>query len=371
MSTLETILPGFTPSPLQQAAIDYIQQCQQQLQRLGLNLHTSMELEFMIMNKNGNLIPGAINLDAATKWLKAQPKESLPYFDKLDSEGFICFHPEVNRSTTQYEVTLDDVTCRHPINLAAAIQRLKTQTLPEMLKASTCLQGDAGALIARGTFPSFEPHPDVPPPPESANAKSESSALHVNISITNNKGYNLFAQSPDLMRHCTERLLFLQNEAGLSLLPTSQSLKRIGANLSAPGGLGVMVEKRFNGNRYTSVSMRGINEQAEKNGSKQNLRVENRLPGADADPFVAMAVTCAAVMSAVHDHLHVLNRLDGVKEYIINPKPALSGKTHPIPTTHEALVAKMQASRYARNMLGEKLYTEILKAYGPDTAPAR
>ncbi|MBY0408091.1 MAG: glutamine synthetase, partial [Rickettsiales bacterium] len=321
MNPLSAILPGFIPNDLQRAALTRMGEYRNELKTTyGLEMRSAMELEFMIENQQKQLIPGTINMDFAKRWLQSAEGANLPYIDKLEVEGAIGRGKQKPHEATQYEINLDDRVFLRPESVrkhrslpelvAATAYRLKTHSLAAMLQQTTCLT-PAGIAQMPSLRPSFAAY-HAP-----FAGADDTSALHINVSLLDRQGKNLLARSRHLMRHCAESLLEVQNEAGLAFLPTRTSLLRIGANSSAPHGLGVVVGKYFPHNN-TSVAIRGEYTQPTPYDT-EDARIENRLPGADVDPFVAMAVTMAAMVHALRKNVTVREGEDGKKQLVIKP----------------------------------------------------
>jgi len=108
------------------------------------------------------------------------------------------------------------------------------------------------------------------------------SAMHIHQSLTDSDGRNLFADSGG-----EDSALFLHYVGGLQrysaaavplLAPYGNSYLRIGSDLSAPANTHWAVENRSVGFRVPESASAG-------------RRVENRIPGADANPYLAFAAT--------------------------------------------------------------------------------
>jgi glutamine synthetase len=76
-------------------------------------------------------------------------------------------------------------------------------------------------------------------------------------------------------------------------------------------------------------------------------RVENRVAGADANPYLAMAATLAAGLKGIQAQLE--------------PSEPLAGngydQAHGLPRSMEAALDRMQHSRFAREVFGEDFVT--------------
>jgi hypothetical protein len=358
---LETALPGFTPSSLQLAAIERIREFQDELAAQGIYMRSAMELEFVVEDRWGKLVPYVINLKEAEKYLTS-PKRKLPHLEQVKTDV-----------TAEYEITVADKPDANglfnplqfaPLQVAGEMAMLKKGTLRDMLQQTTCLTPDIRGGIAPFR-PVFHAYPYSLADKESSwQYENKSSALHVNVSLYDAKGNNLFGKHPALLEHCARSLINVQNEAGLAFLPKKNSLKRVRpeAHGSVPGGLGMEAVLDDGKKRtFSSVNIRGGATEKTGKGSKEkmthDIRIENRLPGADNDPFVALAVTMAAMVDAVrHD---------------IKTKPKGKAPTHYFADTHEDLVDTMKASTRMRELLGPNLHSAILNEYDKSRSASR
>lgn len=89
-------------------------------------------------------------------------------------------------------------------------------------------------------------------------------------------------------------------------------------------------------------------------GEKSSLRLENRIPGADANPYLAFAAMIAA-------------GLDGI-ERALEPPPPFCGDAYAaqsldtVPSTLTAAIAALEGSSFARQELGEDVVEHYLHA---------
>jgi hypothetical protein len=351
---LETAIEGFTPTKLQQAAIERIQYFQEELKHYGVYMRSSMELEFMVEDSQGRLTPYTINLKEAEKHLKsAYPR--LPHLESLKTDA-----------SSEYEITIADhfpkgmpVNPEHfnPVAIAEETATLKQNALSDMLQQSSCLNQQ----VNRSGVPPYSPVFHAYPYSRANNDSSwqyedRSSALHINVSLYDKDGKNLFSESPILLEECARSLVNVQQEAALAFLPKNNSLKRLRpeAHLSVPGGIGMEPSADFGKRRHSTVNTRGgmieVGGTDAKEKYQHETRIENRLPGADADPFVALAVTMAAMLDAVQYEL---------PEKHTDPQPK-----HHFPESKKEMLQALKSSSHMRELLGNALYTSIMDEYG-------
>ena len=190
------------------------------------------------------------------------------------------------------------------------------------------------------------------------------SGLHINVSLTDKYGKNLFALAsehrfnpPKLLKDVSDHLQLLQQEGALLFLPGSNSLERLKHGRSSPKSIrdGDM---KVAGLHNPSVLRRVPNLAADmatgRDTQPQNTRIENRLPGADADPYLAMLLTVGAMLNAVEG-----------KE--------LAEFDRKIPKTVEAMKNNFHKSKALKDIIGTELFNAIdqyTKQYGDLTPPA-
>jgi len=178
----------------------------------------------------------------------------------------------------------------------------------------------------------------------------EGSSGHVHISLWNDKT-NAFAPAEpggDLPSACTSAVAgMLEHLAGSSLLlnPTINSYKRLVPGWFAPVNASWGVENR-------SAALRVINS-----ANADRCRIECRRPGADANPYLALA---ALVVSAVN----------GIRGDL-KPPPAVEGDAYArddlpeLPGSLESALAAFRADGELRRGLGEPFsdYYAISRAW--------
>ena len=124
------------------------------------------------------------------------------------------------------------------------------------------------------------------------NEHADSQSIHLHVSLTDETGKSVFRdekEKNDVSRTFRHFLGGLQNYIGdmaLIFLPTVNCYRRFAPGTFAPPGLTWGFENR-------TTCFRIVGHDA---GS---LRVENRLPGADCNPYLSVAATIAAGVAGV------------------------------------------------------------------------
>jgi glutamine synthetase len=175
------------------------------------------------------------------------------------------------------------------------------------------------------------------------------SSLHVHSSLWRGDGTPAFGEpgtplagtpvaAPELFRFWLGGQLAHAREIALLLAPTVNSYKRYQAGTFAPTGIAWSYDNRTAGFRVV--------------GRGKSLRVECRIPGADANPYLAYAGLIAA-------------GLDGI-ERRIEPGPAFQGDVYRaaelprIPRTLPEAIGEFERSRFARDAFGDDVVEHLL-----------
>jgi glutamine synthetase len=162
------------------------------------------------------------------------------------------------------------------------------------------------------------------------------SGLHIHVSLVDGAGRNIFAAAAPL------------DSAPLrQVIAGTLATLADGMALCAPGPNSY---RRFRAEAYVplhptwSINNRGSAIRVPAS-DPANLRIEHRLAGADANPYLV----CAWVLAGM---LHGL-------EHRLEPPPVLTGNAYeqdgePLPTNWPAAIERFAASEFARAALGEK-----------------
>jgi glutamine synthetase len=169
------------------------------------------------------------------------------------------------------------------------------------------------------------------------------SGAHLHVSLLDAAGRNVFAAddpagSPAL-RHAIGGLATTINDTMAICAPTANSYRRFQPEAYVPL------------NPSWSVNNRGVAFRV-PHGPPQSRRVEHRVAGADANPYLLAAVVLAGL------HRGLTQRLD--------PGPVLAGNayrdtTPTIPLTWAEALAAFERSEFAREYLGER-FTSLFAA---------
>jgi glutamine synthetase len=175
------------------------------------------------------------------------------------------------------------------------------------------------------------------------------SSLHVHSSLWHGDGKPVFAEpgkplagtpvkAPDAFRWWLGGQLAHAHELALLFAPTVNSYKRYQAGTFAPTGIAWSYDNRTAGFRVV--------------GHGPSLRVECRIPGADANPYLAYAGLIAA-------------GLDGI-ERRLDPGPAFRGDAYRaaelprVPHTLPEAIEAFERSTFARTAFGDELVGHLL-----------
>ena len=173
------------------------------------------------------------------------------------------------------------------------------------------------------------------------------SAMHIHQSLVDEHGHNLFAS-----RSGKDTKLFLSHIAGLQkFLPASMPLiapyvnsyRRLVRFLSAP------VNTQW-GHENRTVGLRIPESDA------KNRRVENRVPGADANPYLAIAATLACGYIGMKQNLSPTRAMEG------NAYETPGGRRMQLPRHLLDAISRLRDSDELREVLGDtfvSLYCDV------------
>ncbi|TXT39296.1 MAG: glutamine synthetase [Comamonadaceae bacterium] len=169
-------------------------------------------------------------------------------------------------------------------------------------------------------------------------ADSSGSSMHLHISVVNEQGLNVFSQTDGgespLFRQFIAGLQTFGPELMLMFAPNVNSYRRYVAGSQAPTNLQWGYDNRTTGLRIPA-------------SGPAARRVENRVSGADANPYLALAASLAAGLKGIEGKLAATEPVMGNGYH----------QAHNLPRSmHEAL-QKMEQSTFARSALSDDFVT--------------
>lgn len=169
-------------------------------------------------------------------------------------------------------------------------------------------------------------------------AGSSGSSMHLHISLVDSQGSNVFSQNDGeesaSFRHFIAGLQRYVPDLMLMLAPNVNSYRRYVAGSQAPTNLQWGYDNRTTGLRVPACK-------------PSARRVENRVAGADANPYLAIAASLAAGLAGFNENLQASvpissNGYDQARD---------------LPLGMEAALDNMQRSSFARKVFGDDFVT--------------
>lgn len=177
-------------------------------------------------------------------------------------------------------------------------------------------------------------------------AEAEGSSCHVHLSLWEAGGVPAFcgedgADTAALGRFIAGLRAFLP-ELTLLMAPNVNSYKRFAPGTFAPVNTAWDYDNR-------TCALRVV-------GAGRGRRVENRVPGADVNPYLALAATLAAGCEGIEQDLDPGPPAGG------NAYEAPAGAHPPLPRSLEDAVTRLDASSLARRVLGDEVVDHYVRA---------
>ena len=220
--------------------------------------------------------------------------------------------------------------CQYEVNLAHAPDALRV--CDEALRFKRIVKSVARSHGCDATFLP-KPYPDM-----------AGSGLHVHVSVLDAQGNNIFAaptpQESAPLRHAIAGALATLAEGMAICAPGPNSYRRFKPEAYVPLHPTWSINNRGSAVRVPA-------------SDPANLRIEHRLAGADAHPYLVTAWLLAGI------HYGLTRKLE--------PPPVTTGNAYeqpgePLPLTWDAAIARFAASPFARNYFGEpftRLYATV------------
>lgn len=347
-------------TPLQQAARERILFFKDELAKQKLYPLMGVELEFFLTAGEDGETPFSVEewdvLNTIKKGIRAEAGLELAHYvsklkfetahngakpvERIQNELIVGDHiPGDNVALIASENPDVELASFPPPMLAAekvadAAYAVKSGALKQALLSSSALAG--GAIPLHKLCPRF----DARPFEGSGAYDNATSGMHINTSVwsVEDTPYDPFRNrilsDEEYRDKAAAYLEAMQYHAGLMMQPSAASLRRNSANNSTS----VEIGRRDENPKQHSVRVH--------TGAPSTARIENRLPGADADPYVAMAATLAAFYLAACGN-------DGI----------LSGANGVLPETPEASAGRFERCAQLREALGDELYDAVLAQF--------
>ena len=167
--------------------------------------------------------------------------------------------------------------------------------------------------------------------------EAEGNSCHIHCSLAKQEGGNAFADDRQLFERFLAGQLACMQELTLLYAPHVNSYKRFSAGSFAPTAVAW-------GNDNRTCSMRVV-------GHGEGLRIENRMPGADVNPYLALAAMIAAGLHGVDSELALEAPLEG--------NAYTADKPH-VPANMYAARDLFAASDVAREAFGQEMIDHYL-----------
>jgi glutamine synthetase len=165
----------------------------------------------------------------------------------------------------------------------------------------------------------------------------EGNSCHIHCSLAHEGGGNVFAEDRTTFERFVAGQLACLRELTLFYAPHVNSYKRFVPGSFAPTAVAWGKDNR-------TCSMRVV-------GHGQGLRVENRLPGADVNPYLALAATIAAGLHGIENELELEPVFEGNAYESDKPR---------VPHTLYAARDLFAGSEVAREAFGEEVVEHYL-----------
>jgi glutamine synthetase len=165
----------------------------------------------------------------------------------------------------------------------------------------------------------------------------EGNSCHIHLSLADGGGSSVFAGERSVFEHFLAGQLASLDELTLWFAPNVNSYKRFAAGTFAPTAIAWGHDNR-------TCSLRVV-------GHGEGLRIENRLAGADVNPYLALSAMIAAGLDGVERELALEPPLDG--------NAYASDKPH-VPRSLQAARDGFAASALARDAFGSEVVEHYL-----------
>jgi glutamine synthetase len=167
----------------------------------------------------------------------------------------------------------------------------------------------------------------------------EGNSCHIHLSLRDTDGTPVLAEDPAMMRHFIAGQLACLRELTYFLAPNINSYKRFARGSFAPTAIAWGTDNR-------TCALRVV-------GHGSSLRVENRVPGGDVNPYLAVAAIIAAGLHGIDNELPLEDEFTG---------NAYHSDKATVPTTLREAADLLADSKFAREAFGEDVVDHYLNA---------
>lgn len=305
------------------------------LKQLNLTAVVAVELEFYLFDRERNSA-GNIQAPILPKTNKREHYNQVysvdtlaEYSDFLDDINHICQEQDVPADTAvaEYAPGQFEINLKHQADPLVACDN--AMLLKRIIKAVADKHGFDCSFMAK-------PYQN-----------EAGSGMHVHASVLNEQGDNIFAHEENDYSQALEYAI----GGLLALLPASMSFLCPNVNSF----------KRFQPNTYVADSLTwGVDNRTVAlripKSEKVATRIEHRVAGADANPYIVMS----AIINSIH--YGITNKLTPIKPYTGN---ATKQQRVSLPTTASLALETLKQDKVMYQLMGEgftKVYT-IAKQY--------
>jgi len=254
---------------------------------IGLKPIVAFELEFYLLDPNSNKPLVSKNPMKKTRLLNT----SVLSIDELDD--FENFFSDVSIACKNHNIPSDSAISENGVG---QFEINLTHTSNPLISADNALffrrivRGVAQSHGFKATFMA-KPFLDI-----------AGNGMHLHLSILNNLGENIFNSKSEscntILKNAVGGLINTMKESTLIFAPHLNSYRRLKPGTHAPTSISWGYE-----NRTASVRIPG--------GLPENTRIEHRVAGADANPYLVAAAILSGVLDGIEKKTIVSDPIDG------------------------------------------------------------
>jgi glutamine synthetase len=165
----------------------------------------------------------------------------------------------------------------------------------------------------------------------------EGNSCHIHFSLRTSEGKAIFKDKPEMFEHFLAGQLACLREFSLFYAPNINSYKRYAVGSFAPTAVAWGRDNRTCGYRVV--------------GEGSSLRVENRVPGADVNPYLALSAMIAAGLHGIENKLPLEAEFKG---------NAYASKKPRVPSTMREAQSLFAKSKVAKAAFGDEVVAHYL-----------